>query len=86
MWAPTTIEARRGLLEPVRRDAYYSINAARDFHRLTRKQVIHLSGLHNLSAYLRKNAPIKGGSFGTILLDAAGINHKLSSDQGVIPA
>lgn len=83
VYSPSMIEHDGGL-KPIPRAFYYQTREVSDIHRLTRKQVIHLSGLINLSAHLKHGKPNKLSVGGT-LLDAAGVKWKLSEDGGLIP-
>jgi hypothetical protein len=85
LFAPTTIERCNGSLLPMRRQHYYEMNGVRDVRRLSRKDVLRISGEIGLSAHLRKGVPAKK-SVGATLLDAAGVRWKLSADEGIIPA
>lgn len=85
-YAPTTIEAM-GRLVPIDRDYYYRINGARDIRRLSRKDVLRISGEIGLSAHLRHDKPTRNGaSVGQTLMDAAGVRHAVTADGGIIPA
>jgi hypothetical protein len=82
--APTLYE-KLGLF-PQSRNMYYELNGARDTKRLSRPQVLQLSGEYGLSAHLRYDSPIRGGkSFGTVLLEAAGVEWQDSGDGSIIP-
>jgi hypothetical protein len=84
VYAPTTIEKAGNKLVPMGRDYYYGMNGARDIKRLSRRQLLTISGEINLSAHLRKGVPAKK-SVGATLLDAAGVEWMDSPTGGLIP-
>jgi hypothetical protein len=87
VYAPTTIEAAGMALRPFTTAYYYGENGAKDIHRLSRKDLISLSGKYGISQFLLHSKPLKeGASFGAILMDAAGLKWKDSEKGGIIPA
>ena len=85
VFAPTTIE-REGELKAVPRLDYYRVNDASDFHSLTRAQLLRLDRQHGLKHSLRFGGLTSDGrSFGGTLLDAAGVDWKVSRDGGTVP-
>lgn len=85
VYAPTTIEANGGRLDPFPQELYYAVNGVSDVRRLTRGEVLRLSGQIRLSAHLRRGTMPKASVGGT-LLDAAGVSWKENEKGGLIPA
>lgn len=87
VYAPTTIEANGNKLLPIIRDHYYEVNGAKDIFRMSRKDLITLSGRVGISQHLLRDKPLKdGASFAGSIMDAAGLKWKDSKTGGVIPA
>jgi len=87
VYAPTTIERCKGQLIAQHREGYYRVNGARDFRILTRPQLLRLDKQVGLRRQLRLGVPLKGGaSFGGTLMDAAGVDYRVTSDGGVVPS
>lgn len=85
VYSPSMIEYDEGKLIPIEREFYYRSRGVTDVHRLSRKELIHLSGKINLSAHLKHGKPNRM-SVGSTLLDAAGVKWKDSPSGGLIPA
>jgi hypothetical protein len=87
VYAPTTIEANNNTLRPYTKAEYYEVHDAKDIHRLSRRDLISLSGKIGLSQHLLHGKPTKNdASVGGSILDAAGVEWKDSATGGVIPA
>ena len=88
VYAPTTIEANNNTLRPYTCAEYYSVHDAKDIYRLSRKDLITLSGRVGLSQHLLHNKPLRdGASFAASIMDAAGLKWKDSAKGGgIIPA
>ena len=86
VYAPSMLSKSNDFMGPIPRDRYYEANGARDIKRLTRSEVLRLSGEIGLSAHLRRHKPLKGGKrVAEVLLEAAGVNYMVK-DGGVLPA
>lgn len=85
VFTPSMIEHDGMRLIPYEPELYYRTREVSDIHRLTRKQVIHLSGLIGLSAHLKHGRPAKL-SVGATLLNAAGVRWKENEHGGLLPA
>jgi len=86
VYAPTTIEAMGGLV-PINRELYYDVNGIKDVHRLSRKDVLRISGEIGFSAHVRHGKPTRGGvSVGAAFLSAAGVQWVDGDDGGILPA
>lgn len=85
VYAPTTMEANGNILRPYERDFYYRINGVSNVKRLTRRQLLGISGQIGLSAHLRHHKPAKASVGGT-LLEAAGVAWTESEVGGLVPA
>ena len=86
VYAPTMINNRNSYFGPFPRDLYYEENGARDVKRLSRSELLVLSGRYGLSAHLRHDKAVKEGKkFSVVLLDSAGVRYRV--DEGaVLPA
>lgn len=83
LWAPTTME-RAGGLFPVPRAMYLERNGAKVLATMSRGEVMRLSREWGFSQHLRKFKPLVGGvSFGSILLERAGVPWKDNGLGGV---
>jgi hypothetical protein len=86
VFAPSMLSARNKEMGPFPSALYYEANGVRDVSRLTRSQVLHLSGEIGLSAHLMHARSLKGGrTLGEALLEAAGIRYSVVN-RAVVPA
>lgn len=84
VYSPAMIEYDGGHLIPIKREFYYGTRGVIASWRMSRKDLIHQSGLINLSAHLKHGKPARLSVGGT-LLDAAGVKWTTSKDGGIIP-
>lgn len=82
VFAPTHLE--RGGVKLVPKSVYYHFQRPTKTVRISRPEVLKLSGQIGLSAHLRKAVPAKA-SVGEAFLNHAGIAWTLSADGGLIP-
>lgn len=84
-WAPSLIDTMGGL-KPMRPDEYYKVNGASNIVVMRRPAVLALSRRHGFISHLRYGKELRPGvSFGTVLLEAAGIEWEVTPEGGVIP-
>lgn len=84
VYAPTTIEAMGGL-HPIDPAYYYEINGATEIRRMPRPKLLKVAKAIGLSQHLRHGKPARASVGGT-LLDAMGIEYRVSPDGGLVPA
>lgn len=82
--APTLLEAA-GTLHPIPRAVYYAANDVRDVHRLERARVLELARAHGWQRYFRTGKSTTGEPLGAVLLEAAGVPHRLGDNGAVLP-
>jgi hypothetical protein len=83
VFAPTHL--KRGGVALVPKPVYYHFQNPSKIYRISRPEVLKLSGQIGLSAHLRKATPAKA-SVGETFLNHSGIRWSLSADGGLIPA
>lgn len=83
VYAPTTIE-RFGGLTPMSMQDYYDANGATGIRRMTRPELLKISGNIGLSAHFRLGKPARASVGGT-LLDAVGMRYRISPEGGLLP-
>lgn len=86
VWAPSLLSQSNDFFGPIDRATYYEENSAKDIKRLSRSEVLVLSGEYGLSAHLRKDTSVKSGKrLSQVMLDASGVEYRVE-DGGVFPA
>lgn len=82
---PSLIETFGGRLPSFLRSAYYDKNGVRDVRSVPRAKLLKLAAQYDWFNHLRHHTPIPS-SFGTVLLDAAGVAWRPTEAGGVVPA
>lgn len=87
LYAPTTVERTGGCLVPMKREAYYELNGARDVRRVPLHDFRRIARRFGLSAALKhKSQRFGDGKVTEALLDAAGVRYVLSENRSLLPA
>jgi hypothetical protein len=86
VFAPSMISDTNKAFGPLDRALYYGENNARDVCRMTRAEVLKLSGQLGFSSYIRKGTALKnGGTVSVAVLIASGVKYVENADGTITP-
>lgn len=85
-YAPTLLSGSNRNMGPLPLDEYLEVNGARDIHRMSRSDLLKLSGEYGLSSHLRNGTPVKKSkTLPLVLLESLAVDYRLEDGQVVAP-